>query len=737
MMPTRLFEMIVSSTGELSTGTVMLRIALVATSMFAMVHLLSLWATRYGDHHTTAKSFFLSLLLHGCFGLGWATVAETYPRHPAGTEPEVDHTPITFRGTDDIAPVEGKNKLPVWQSGPSATGSMLPGDARNVTRVERDNITPEIISPEVDKAPEMKVAPDVPDFVAQREEQPPDLEASNASAPQAAASTPVMVEQPSLEARPEVTPPTAARANVSRPVVAMEATPRPAFKRGAATRSTTMIEDGAVMTLPSEIALDALPKPQGFPSKDVIRRPGSPDPTPIIDTDAGSGSDGNSNVAGTSTPRRTDRMTRPNHRTVDGPDDRPARLPLVSNATPIGRATDDRLMGTRATPEPLDESPPPGFIRPNSPSMPRAPARAPETYQARTVGQRMANVLKHGGSEASERAVENSLKWMVSTQETDGRWSSSRHGGGSVDKDPQGQPRLDGGKFADSGVTGLVVLSFLGAGYTHERGPYTTEVRAALDWLISQQKPNGYLGADATKYDQMYCHAIATFALAEAYAMQRDANEYPELRNAVKRGVKMISAMQNDDGGWRYGKGTESDMSMFGWQLMALKSAVNAGIPVPEETRRGMVKFLDAMGRGNHGGLSGYRKNDQPTPAMTAEALFCRQMFSVRTNDAASQEAVAYLRQHLPRVTVYDEYFWYYGTLAMHHLDDESWQEWNVALRDMLIAMQRQDGPMAGSWDPKGKWAGIGGRLYSTALSTMCLEVYYRYQSNAKPADAQ
>ena len=254
-------------------------------------------------------------------------------------------------------------------------------------------------------------------------------------------------------------------------------------------------------------------------------------------------------------------------------------------------------------------------------------------------------------------------------------------------------PRVDGsrleggGKYADSGVTGLVVLSFLGAGYTHEAGPYSSEVRNALDWLIDQQKPeNGYLGGNATKYDQNYCHAMATFALAEAYAMQKDANEFPELRNAVKRAVKLISALQNEDGGWRYSRVIESDMSMFGWQLMALKSAVNAGIPVPEATRRGMVRFLDAGGKGKHGGLAGYKRTDPPTPAMTAEALFCRQMFSVRANDAASQEAVAYLRRHLPNAAEYDEYYWYYGTLAMHHLDNESWQEWNNSLRDLLMS---------------------------------------------------
>lgn len=386
--------------------------------------------------------------------------------------------------------------------------------------------------------------------------------------------------------------------------------------------------------------------------------------------------------------------------------------------------------------ETTDTSPQPTFVKPSLPTMSRAPSRAAETYQARSIDQRMANVLKRGGSEESERAVENSLKWMAGVQEMDGRFSAARHGGGLVKYDPQGQDRQGGGKFADSGITGLVVLSFLGAGYTHERGPYAAEVRRALDWLISQQSGNGYLGGNATKYDQNYCHAIATFALAEAYAMQKDPGDYPALKAAVKKGVKLIAAFQNDDGGWRYGRGgesSESDMSMFGWQLMALKSAVNAGIPVPEETRQAMVKFLVARGRGTHGGLAGYRTADKPTPAMTAEALFCRQMFTVKTNNTANQEATEYLQKNLPRLANYDEYYWYYGTLAMHHVDDEPWKEWNGALRDMLISLQRQEGPLAGSWDPKGKWAGIGGRLYSTALSTMCLEVYYRYTSVARP----
>jgi hypothetical protein len=44
-----------------------------------------------------------------------------------------------------------------------------------------------------------------------------------------------------------------------------------------------------------------------------------------------------------------------------------------------------------------------------------------------------------------------------------------------------------------------------------------------------------------------------------------------------------------------------------------------------------------------------------------------------------------------------------------------------------LLALQRADGDLAGTWDPDAIWGGYGGRIYSTALATLCLEVYYRY----------
>ena len=168
-------------------------------------------------------------------------------------------------------------------------------------------------------------------------------------------------------------------------------------------------------------------------------------------------------------------------------------------------------------------------------------------------------------------------------------------------------------------------------------------------------------------------------------------------------------------------------MSVFGWQLMALKSAGIAGVVVPQSVGDGMVAFLKARSLGQNKGLAAYRPGEPVSASMTAEALFCKQMFKIRRTNSASIEAVDYLLQRLPKRSETNQYYWYYGTLAMYQYGGKPWRKWNEALRDLLVTGQITTGDTAGSWDPKGPWGPYGGRIYSTALNTLCLEVYYRF----------
>jgi hypothetical protein len=162
---------------------------------------------------------------------------------------------------------------------------------------------------------------------------------------------------------------------------------------------------------------------------------------------------------------------------------------------------------------------------------------------------------------------------------------------------------------------------------------------------------------------------------------------------------------------------------------MALKSAQGGGIPIPARVRDKMIDFLKTSARGKSGGLAGYRQSARVSASMTAEALFCRQMLGVGRESASSVEAATYLLdpRNSPTRQRMDLYYWYYGSLAMMQFGGAEWDQWNIRVRDLLISEQVHEGENAGSWPPRDPWSGYGGRIYSTAMATLCLEVYYRY----------
>lgn len=352
----------------------------------------------------------------------------------------------------------------------------------------------------------------------------------------------------------------------------------------------------------------------------------------------------------------------------------------------------------------------------------------PQIYKDRTAGDRNAIARGRGGSPESEAAVEAALKWLAANQSADGRWDADRFGAGE-ERNVLGHDRQGAGARADTATTGLALLAFLGSGHTHLKGQFKETVKRGLEHVLNAQAADGNLGGNAELYAFMYSHGIATLALSEAYAMTRDRRLEPALRAAV---AYSVAAQNRTTGGWRYrpahaGPSDPGDTSQLGWQLMALKSAELSGIPIQDDTRQGMHRFLRSVSSGYKGGLASYRPREQVTRPMSAEALVCRQFLGMTRDNPAANEAGDYLLGDLPGDESINLYYWYYGTLAMYQLQGEHWRRWNEALQTTLVKSQVSVGDKAGSWDPDCIWAGYGGRVYSTAMATLCLEVYYRY----------
>ena len=327
---------------------------------------------------------------------------------------------------------------------------------------------------------------------------------------------------------------------------------------------------------------------------------------------------------------------------------------------------------------------------------------------------------QRGGNQQSEEAVERGLRWLAAHQRDDGSWCFD------LNKPPcNGLCRNPGTEASTTAATGLALLPFLGAGYTHLDGEHAETVKRGLYYLVTQARvtPQGVDLRDSPTPGAMYGQAMATIVLCEAYAITRDAT----FKDVAQQAIRFIVLAQNEDGGWRYTPGEPGDTTVTGWQLMAMKSAQLAKLDVPSPTIDLVPKFLDSV-QFEGGARYGYTT---PTPraktheATTAVGLLCRMYTGWHRDNPALYQGVGYLHKWGPSET--NMYYNYYAAQVLHHWEGPEWQTWNGRMRDYLVATQAKNSHEAGSWYFPDPYGDAGGRLYNTAIAVMTLEVYYRH----------
>jgi hypothetical protein len=385
---------------------------------------------------------------------------------------------------------------------------------------------------------------------------------------------------------------------------------------------------------------------------------------------------------------------------------------------------------------------------------PKAPVKVeengPSKFPCRAARRNL--VARGGGSIATESAVEAGLKWLARHQSDDGHWSAANYADSCKVCDGTGI-----GDF-DTGLTGLAVLAFLGAGDgPTNRSVYVdavTEktvivgevVKKGLQYLIDHQNSDGAVGPQVG--EMMYNHAIAALALTEAYGMT-GATGYKE---PAQKAINFLHTAQNYGLAWRYTpKCGNNDTSVTGWCVMALKSAQLVGLEVDPKVLEGAKAWVnrvtDSNGQVGYDRLGsgelyvpGKNENWAHHQTMSGVGLLCRLCIDKKRGDPNMAKEAEILVVDLPkwdpkaaRPTV-DFYYWYYATYALFQFDSPSgplWKRWNKSMADTLCQNQRirKDGCKDGSWDTEGvdRWAYAGGRVYGTALNVLTLEVYYRY----------
>jgi hypothetical protein len=346
--------------------------------------------------------------------------------------------------------------------------------------------------------------------------------------------------------------------------------------------------------------------------------------------------------------------------------------------------------------------------------------------KGRQIGSRNVLLGKYGGTSGTEGAVEAGLAWLAKQQRSDGTWSLTG-------------PYSDGSRTGENSVaaTAMALLAFQGHGDTHRDGQYSKNVARGWTALLKMQRKDGqFSGTMSSRNELLYAHAQATIALCELYGMTHDST----YRGPAVRAIEYAVSVQDKNlGGWRYIPGQDSDTSVTGWFVMALQSARMAGLSVPEAALSRVTSYLDRA-QIDGGRRYGYWQALQPTNAVCAEGLLCRQYLGWPQDDERLVEGVSALNKN-PITYVdsnaegefrfrgeQDAYYWYYATQATHHMEGTIWDEWNKVMRVEVPEHQVKKGAEAGSWNPQtDKWGSAGGRLYVTCLSIYMLEVYYRH----------
>ncbi len=344
-------------------------------------------------------------------------------------------------------------------------------------------------------------------------------------------------------------------------------------------------------------------------------------------------------------------------------------------------------------------------------------------YGFRTGGGRRRATLRGGGSRRSENAVDRALEWLRRHQEEDGRWSAALVSAAWAEPDVAAA-KSGGVEGMDVAATGLATLTFLSAGHTEKTGRHRNTVVKAVKWLVKQQAGDGRIGGGTARPGLQ--NAIAALALAEAYGMARVLKTGAAAQKAVDYSINVHQVKYS---GWGYEPKAEPSTHVTGWFVMQLKMSLIAGLRVDGKGFEGAAAWTDSVTEEGTGRVRS-SPGKAPSPAATAVAAFGLQlMMGWRRDHPRLVGAADYLAANLP---VWKEdadlHYWYWGSLDMFQMGDHWWKMWNAGLRDMLVERQRKGAPdIDGSWDPMGGLLKDTGRVGSTAMAAMCLEVYYRY----------
>lgn len=336
-----------------------------------------------------------------------------------------------------------------------------------------------------------------------------------------------------------------------------------------------------------------------------------------------------------------------------------------------------------------------------------APAPVPAPAPESPVRPGAENAVLEGEvTPALDRAVSTGLEALSKLQQDDGSFGSSNLG-------------------HNVAITALSCLAFMGDGNLPGRGRYGSVVEKGVEAVLANCTETGLIAAE-TAHGPMYGHGYATLMLGEVYGMTRGGDGTAlsqRTHEALVKAVRLIVQTQNEEGGWRYNPvPNDADVSVTICQVMALRSARNAGLEVPRGTIDRAVQYV-RMCQAEDGGFKyqlGRGGSAWPRSAAGVASL----QYAGIYQDQAVERGVKYLMDNAFPGRMNEmsgaHYFYghYYAVQAMYLSGGDNWAKWWPAAREEIIARQRPDG----LWDDQSV-----GEAYGTASALIILQMPKRY----------
>ena len=348
------------------------------------------------------------------------------------------------------------------------------------------------------------------------------------------------------------------------------------------------------------------------------------------------------------------------------------------------------------------------------------------------LNDRMKRIAENGGTPQCEEAVVKSLKWLQKQQNRDGSWG-------------------DGPQNYKCAMTGLALLSYLAHCETPLSEEFGENVLKGISFLVDLGMKNPVISEQPALKEICYDHAVATYALCEAYTFckQMDIPSIANLEKVVIKAVDKILDNQNVDGGWAYNyntkAGAHTDLSVTGWNVQALKAAEHGGIKPTKGDIRSTLRKASSYVRKNvmPDGKFAYKENgNMPRSSLVGVGVLSLQMTG-NGSDSAARKGLDWIKNNVKTLqwgqgsgtenVKSNLYMHYYCVQAAMNRGGDVWKAYNRAFRDSTLGAQASDGSFApnGFPGPGGlvntNGGSINDKIYRQCLATLMLEVYYRF----------